>query len=141
MRTRSVATLILWLVTSFSVHLFSQLQEPTPPVNLIIDSDMAIDADDVGDHAMMWALANRGQVNVLAIIASSANDYSAPTIRAIANYYGHPNVLIGANKASTPNVNNSATSVYTQQIVDQFVTPDDTRANYPDALTVYRQAL
>lgn len=140
-RTRSFATLFVWLLTSFSIQLHAQLQEPSPPVNLIIDSDMAIDADDVGDHAMMWALANRGEVNVLAIIASSANDYTAPAIRAIANYYGHPNVPIGANKASTPNINNSATSVYTKQIVNQFGTPGDTRANYPDAVIVYRQAL
>jgi hypothetical protein len=141
MRTRVFATLLVWLLTSFTHPLFAQLQEPTPPVNLIIDSDMAIDADDVGDHAIMWALANRGEVNVLAIIASSANDYSAPTMRAIARYYGHPNVPIGANKGSTPNINSSATSVFTQQITNKFGTPGDTRANYPDAVTVYRQAL
>jgi len=140
-RTRSLATLLVSLLTLFSISLHAQLQEPTPPVNLIIDSDMAIDADDVGDHAMMWALADRGEVNVLAVICSSANDYSAPAMRAIATYYGHPNVPIGANKASTPNINNSATSAYTQQIVSKFGTPGDTRANYPDAVTVYRQAL
>ncbi|PYU21137.1 MAG: nucleoside hydrolase, partial [Acidobacteria bacterium] len=50
----------------FALPLFAQLQEPSPPVNLIIDSDMAVDADDVGDHAVMWALANRGEVKVLA---------------------------------------------------------------------------
>jgi inosine-uridine nucleoside N-ribohydrolase len=141
MRTRSLVAILAWLLTSFSVHLFAQLQEPSPPVNLIIDSDMAIDADDVGDHAVMWGLANRGEVNVLAIIASSANDYSAPAMRAIASYYGHPNVPIGANKGSTPNINSSATSVFTQQITNQFGTSGDTRFNYPDAVTVYRQAL
>src|SRR5690349_18093964 len=141
MRTRSLATILIWLLASLSRSLFAQLQEPTPPVNLIIDSDMAIDADDVGDHAMMWGLADRGEVNVLAIITSSANDYSAPTARAIATYYGHANVPIGANHGSTPNINNSATSVYTRQIVNQFGTTGDTRANYPDAVTVYRQAL
>ncbi|HEU5232586.1 MAG TPA: hypothetical protein VFU50_06975 [Terriglobales bacterium] len=140
-RTRSLATLFISVLTVLSISLHAQLQEPTPPVNLIIDSDMAIDADDVGDHAMMWALADRGEVNVLAVICSSANDYSAPAMRAIATYYGHPNVPIGANKASTPNINNSATSAYTRQIVNQFGTPGDTRANYPDAVTVYRQAL
>src|SRR2546427_1546448 len=125
----------------FALPLFAQLQEPSPPVNLIIDSDMAVDADDVGDHAVMWALANRGEVKVLALICSSANDYSAPTMRAIANYYGHSDVPVGAHKGSTPNVNYSSTSQYTQQITNQFGTPGDTRFNYPDAVTVYRQAL
>jgi len=126
---------------SATAPLFAQLQEPSPPVNLIIDSDIAIDADDIGDHAMMWGLVDKGEVNVLALIASSANDYSAPAMHAIAAYYGHPNVPIGANKASTPNINGSNTSVFTRQITNQFGTPGDTRFNYPDAVTVYRQAL
>ena len=129
------------LVLLFSNSVFAQLQEPSPPINLIIDSDMAIDADDVGDHAMMWGLVNRGEAKVLALIASSANDYSAPCMRAVANYYGHPEVPVGANKASTPNINSSATSRFAQQITNQFGTPGDTRFNYPDAVTVYRQAL
>src|SRR5260370_7542828 len=62
-------------------------------------------------------------------------------MRAIANYYGDPNVPIGAHKGMTPILENSATSNYTQQITNQFGTPGDTRANYPDAVIVYRQAL
>jgi hypothetical protein len=120
---------------------FSQLQTPAQPVNIIIDSDMAISADDVGDHAMMWALVNKGEVKVLAEICSSANDFSAPTMWVIANYYGHPDVPIGAHKGATPILENSATSMYTQQIRDQFGKPGDTRANYPDPVPVYRQAL
>jgi inosine-uridine nucleoside N-ribohydrolase len=140
-RTHTLATLLVFSLVSATTSLFSQLQEPSPPVNVIIDSDASIDADDMGDHAIMWGLANRGEVNVLAIIVSSANDYSAPALQAVANYYGHPNVPIGANKGSTPNINSSATSAYTRQIATQFGTPGETRASYPDAVTVYRQAL
>src|SRR5436190_682642 len=123
------------------VPLWAQLQEPSPPVNIIIDSDMSENVDDVGDHAVLWALQNRGEANILAIVASSAYDYSAPAMRVIANYYGHPNVPIGAHKGSTPTSEGSNTSVYAQQIANQFGTPGDTRFNYPDAVTVYRQAL
>lgn len=140
-RTCSLAAMLVLFLVSAAAPLFAQLQEPSPPVNLIIDSDIAIDADDVGDQAMMWGLANKGEVNVLALIASSANDYSAPAMHAIATYYGHPNVPIGAHKGSTPNINNSSTSSFTRQITNQFGTPGDTRFNYPDAVTVYRQAL
>src|SRR5438309_2215831 len=137
---RRSQVLLACLLLLFALPLFAQLQEPSRPINLIIDSDMAIDVDDVGDHAVMWALANRGEVNVLAIICSSANDYSAPTMRAIANYYGHPNVPIGAHKGSTPGVPGNLSN-YTYQIATQFGTPGDTRFNHPDAVTVYRQAL
>ena len=139
-RPLSTAALACFLLF-FAISLFAQLQEPVQPVNLIIDSDMASDVDDVGDHAVMWALSSRGEVNVLALISSSANDYTAPCMRAIANYYGHPNVPVGAHKGLTPVVENSNMSVYTQQITNQFGIPGDTRANYPDAVTVYRQAL
>jgi hypothetical protein len=128
----------LWVVSA--TVSFAQLQDPAPPINLIIDSDMAINADDVGDHAVMWALSNRGEVNVLALIASSANDYTAPTMRVIANYYGHPNIPIGAYQGSIP-AGVFASSGYTQEVTDRFGTPGDIRSNYPDAVTVYRQAL
>src|SRR5207248_7956160 len=136
----STAALACFLLF-FAISLFAQSQETVQTVNLIIDSDMASDVDDVGDHAVMWALSSRGEVNVLALISSSANDYTAPCMRAIANYYGHPNVPVGAHKGLTPVVENSNMSVYTQQITNQFGIPGDTRANYPDAVTVYRQAL
>src|SRR5207237_9430824 len=138
---RLLSSALFTSLVLLSSPLFAQLQEPSPPVNLIIDSDMAIDADDVGDHAMMWALANRGEVNVIALICSSANDYSAPAMRAIANYYGHPDVPVGAHKGNTPTADSSANSPYAQQITNEFGTPGDTRFNYPDAVTVYRQAL
>ena len=129
----------LWLFPG--TPLIAQLQEPTPPVNLIIDSDMSSNDDDAGDHAVMWAMQNRGEVKVLALIASSANNYSAPAMHAIATYYGHPEVPIGAHKGLTPTLENSSTSTYAQQITNEFGTPGETRFNYPDAVTVYRQAL
>jgi len=119
----------------------SPLPPPVAPVNVIIDSDMAHNADDAGDQAMMWALSAQGQVNVLAVIISSTNDYSAPVAHVIATYYGHPNVPIGANHSNIPNDYASYGSYYTQQVAARFGNPSDTRANYPDAVTVYRQAL
>lgn len=141
MNRRLSTTAVVCLLLLLGSRAFGQFQAPVPPVNIIIDSDMAISVDDVGDHAMLWALVNRGEVNVLAEVCSSANDYSAPLMHAIATYYGHPNVLIGAHQGSTPNLENSATSNYTQQMVSRFGIPGDTRANYPDPVTVYRQAL
>lgn len=37
------------------------------PVNLILDTDLGPDYDDVGAMALMHALADSGQVNILAI--------------------------------------------------------------------------
>jgi hypothetical protein len=135
--------LCLALVLPFTGPLAAQTdwQDPVQPVNVILDSDMSANADDVGDHAMLWALAARGEVNVLALIVSSTNDYSASAARAIATYYGHPTIPIGANKGNIPNAYKASFSYYTQQLTAQFGTPGDSRANYPNAVTVYRQAL
>jgi hypothetical protein len=119
----------------------TDLQNPVQPVNVILDSDMATNADDTGDHAMLWAMAARGEVNVLALILSSTNDYSAPCAHAIATFYGHSGVPIGANQTNIPNNYKAQFSYYTQQVAAQFGTPGETRANYPDAVTVYRRAL
>ncbi|HTC93262.1 MAG TPA: IPT/TIG domain-containing protein [Terriglobales bacterium] len=136
----SHALLACFLLGS-AIPLFSQLQDPVPPVNIIFDDDVSMSVDDVGNLAVLWALSDRGEVNVLALICSSANDYSAPAMHAISSYYGHPSVLIGAHKGLTPVLENSANSAYAQQITNQFGTPGDTRANYPDAVIAYRQAL
>ncbi|MBZ5629397.1 MAG: tandem-95 repeat protein [Acidobacteriia bacterium] len=126
---------------TITVILPPPLQEPVQPVNIIVDSDLASDADDVGGQALLWALANRGETRVLALITSSVNDYSAPTAWAIANYFGQPSVPIGAYHGNIPGDYGGVFSYFTQQIATNFGKPGDTRANYPDAVTVYRQAL
>jgi hypothetical protein len=135
--TSNVATVTISVTASTS----TTLQPPTPPVNIILDSDLAGNADDVGDHAVLWALAARGEANVLALIISSNNPYSASAAHAIANYYGHPGILIGANKTGIPGAYNATNSYYTQQVTQQFGLPGDSRDNYPAAATAYRQAL
>jgi len=139
--TRHLLLTLLLLISSVMLLNAQSLPAPVAPVNVIIDSDMAHNADDTGDQAMLWALAAQGNVNVLAVIISSTNDYSAPVAHAIATYYGHPNVPIGANHSNIPNDYASYASYYTQQVAARFGNPSDTRANYPDAVTVYRQAL
>jgi hypothetical protein len=119
----------------------AQLEEPIRPVNVILDSDMVGDADDVGDHAVLWGLADCGEVNVLALITSSANDYSASTVHVLARYFGHPNVPIGAYQGNIPRDYSATASAYTKQITDEFGSAGDNRTKYPDAVTLYRQAL
>lgn len=132
------------LVVIFAVAIHAaqaQLAEPVRPVNIILDSDMVGDADDVGDHALLWALADCGEANVLAMITSSANDYSVSTVHVLARYFGHPNVPIGASQSNVPSDYSATVSAYTKQITEEFGSAGETRAKYPDAVTVYRQAL
>ncbi|HEY2945260.1 MAG TPA: hypothetical protein VGN09_22695, partial [Vicinamibacteria bacterium] len=46
------------------------------PVDVVFDTDMALDVDDVGALALLHALANRGECRILAVgISESARAY------------------------------------------------------------------
>ena len=50
------------------------------PVNLILDTDLGPDYDDVGAMALMHALADSGQVNILATLSSNHDERVVPCI-------------------------------------------------------------
>ena len=136
-----LVAVVLTLCSPFRLALQAQSAKPSHAVYIILDSDIAGDADDVGDHAVLWALADCGEANVLALVTSSANDYSAPTVNVIARYFGHANVPIGAYHGNIPSEYSAIASSYTKQIAEEFGNAGDTRAKYPDAVAIYRQAL
>jgi len=139
----AVQVLALGLMAFLPSSLGMQAQSVVPghPANVILDSDMTGDADDVGDHAVLWGLADCGEANVLALITSSVNDYSAPTANVLARYFGHPDVAIGAYHGSIPSEYSAITSSYTKQISEEFGSPGATRTAYPDVVEIYRQSL
>ncbi len=110
---------------------------PAPPVKVIFDTDMDSDCDDVGALAVLHALADRGEAEILATMVSSHNPWSAPCVDAINTFYGRPNLPIGAPKGTGAN----KPSKYARQLAEQF--PQDLGANEkaPDAARLYRQIL
>ena len=69
------------------------------PVKLIIDTDMGgggcQDCDDVGTLCMANALADNGEVELLAIMLNTMPDASAATISVLQHFYHRDNVPIG----------------------------------------------
>jgi len=73
------------------------------PVKIIFDTDMGSDCDDAGAMALLHALADLGEVEILASIFSSRGDagdnqYGPGVLDAIQTYYGRPSLPIGANR-------------------------------------------
>ena len=58
-----------------------------PIVNLILDTDMGPDYDDVGAMTLMYALADSGQVNILATLSSNKDEQAIPCIEVINEYF------------------------------------------------------
>lgn len=65
-------------------------------VSIILDTDMDTDCDDVGALAMLHALADNGEAEILGIVCDAPTVWGAPCIEAINTYYGRPEIPIGA---------------------------------------------
>jgi len=68
------------------------------PVPVIFDTDLGYDADDAGALAVLHALADRGEAEVLATMTVVGDPQSAGALDVINTYYGRPDTPIGAMK-------------------------------------------
>lgn len=113
---------------------FSVAQDP---VKIILDTDMHTDCDDAGALAVLHALADRGECEILAVMCSTLDPFSARTVDAINTYYGRGDIPIGIVKGDGVLRN----SKYTQGIASEFphdFKPDDAA---PEAAMLYRDIL
>ena len=108
---------------------------------VIFDTDMTGDCDDCGALAMLHALADAGEVEILGCISSyGANPYVPGCIDAINTYYGRGDLPIGCEQSDYGRPD----SAYLEAIAkDQEAYGHDvvTKADVPDHVTVYRQLL
>jgi len=118
-----------------------RLRQVENRVKIILDTDMSGDCDDAGALAILHALADRGECEILATIVNRKDktNASAAAVDAINTYYGRGNLPIGTDKIGPTDL--QRTSAYAPGLRDGFpsdISPDD---QAPDALDVYRQVL
>ena len=106
------------------------------PVQVIFDADMDSDCDDVGALAVLHALADLGEVDILATVASSQNEWTPASIDAINSFYGRGDLPIGCPKGR----GTQKKSKYAAPIAKRFPQDMGTK-NIPDAMDVYRRVL
>lgn len=118
------------------------------PVKIILDTDLASDCDDAGAVAGINALADNGEVDLLAIMISTGGPCSAPTAAAICKWYGRE-VPIGQLKeprfwsGGSPDEPSGWMNFnrYTQPIAAKYPTALKSGEDAPDARTLYRKIL
>ncbi|MEM9281993.1 MAG: nucleoside hydrolase, partial [Verrucomicrobiota bacterium] len=113
-------------------------------VQLIFDTDMASDCDDPGALAVLHALADLGEVEILAIVTNRKcpGNASASAADAINTWYGRPDIPIGTDKdGSKTQPKWNKPSSYTAALRHDF--PNDTLGDdeMPDALDIYLETL
>lgn len=110
-----------------------------PQANIIFDTDIGPDYDDIGAIAMLHAMADNGECTILVTIASNKHKYIAAVLHVMNTYFNRPHLPIGV-------VSGNAVAMGAWQKWDSLLV-----ANYPhtiktndqseDALTVYRRVL
>jgi hypothetical protein len=116
------------------------LSQPAPlkkaTVRIIFDTDMHTDCDDAGAMAVLHALQDNGECEILAMMCSTIDPFSAPAIDAINTYYQHPGIPIGIRKGKGV----LRKSAYTQGIASEF-RHDFNAGTAPEAVSLYRRIL
>ncbi len=137
-----MSTLFKSLITSFFLFgfvLFAGAQKNKDKVNIIFDTDIGPDYDDVGAIAVLHALAAQGECEILATLASDGYPYIAPTLEAYNLYFKKPNIPIGAPDSSAPKF--SCPNHWNDSVVIKYLPKLKTNNDYPSAVEVYRKVL
>jgi purine nucleosidase len=111
--------------------------EPGAAVRVIFDTDIQGDVDDVGAVAVLHALADLGEVRILATGVSAKNPHSPACLDALNTYFGRPDLPLGVVKG--PGFLRD--SKYAKQIADEFPHWLKSAQDAPDAAIVYRKVL
>ena len=110
-------------------------------VKLILDTDMGggdcQDCDDVGTVCMLNALADNGEVELLAIVLDTMPDASAAVISVLQHYYQRDDVPIGAYKGG----HNFNVREYAQLLASHWPSPIKHVSQLPSGVEVYRRVL
>jgi len=107
------------------------------PKPVILDTDISSDVDDVGAVSLLHALADRGDIKILAVMVSSGDPWSAPCLDALNTYLGRPDIPIGTVRGTSV----VHQSKYTRRVADEFHHDIGLSADSEDAVLLYRKIL
>ena len=144
-RSAGIPTLRSALVAAFLGLVAGPALAAGPPVKVIFDTDMAADVDDVGALAILHAMADLGEAEILAVGISSRNEDVGPCVDAINTWYGRPDIPIGYQRALQvgypADTGETITSKYAEAVRRSFLHRLARSSDAPDAALLYRRIL
>jgi inosine-uridine nucleoside N-ribohydrolase len=99
----------------------------TEPVRIVFDTDLGNDVDDAMTLAIIHALQNRGECELLAITTTKDNRYVAPMIDLLNTFYGRPDIPIAVVKNGVTKEDGK----YNRQVLE--LKDEDGKLRYPRA--------
>lgn len=127
--------ILLFAIICFS-GVYAQKQAP---VNVIFDTDIGPDYDDVGAMAILHTLADSGQVNILATVACNQSKYIAGVLNVLNTYFKRPSIPVGVVRGRA--VNKTAWQKWDSALVAKYPHKIKSNEEAEDALTLYRRIL
>jgi len=107
-------------------------------IPLIIDTDMDYDVDDVGAVCIAHALADMGEVDLIAMVHNVGYPRAIGAVSVLNHFYGRDDVPLGAFKGK---FGADAPGIYIDDLVENFPSPVKDYSEVEDAVTVLRRAL
>ncbi|MDR1720578.1 MAG: nucleoside hydrolase [Dysgonamonadaceae bacterium] len=133
-----IICLLLWLSACHS----ESGKQTSDPVSVIFDTDMGPDYDDAGALTLLHALADSGEVKILATVSCNLDTLATPCIDVINTYFGRPEIPIGAPKSSGVNIGDHwHAEKWTEALVSNYPHTLKTTVDAPDAVSIYRRIL
>lgn len=131
--------IVLFFLCLFTVTATYAQKNQSKPVNIIFDSDMGPDYDDVGAIAILHALADRGEAKILATIASTKYEGVAGVLSVFNTYFKRSGIPIGVPKGNALELRDP--QHWTDTLLAKY--PHKIKANdeVPDAVQLYRKIL
>ena len=105
---------------------------------IIFDTDMGPDYDDIGAIAVLHALADRGECEILATVASDRHPSIAPTLEVFNRYFNRGDLPVGIAGKDAPGF--TASNNWNDTIIRAYA-PELKGKQYPDAVSIYRKVL
>ena len=137
-KTNSTRILLYGIALLAALLILCRIDSAYATEKVIFDTDIGPDWDDVGATAVLHALANSGEAEILAMMVSSGGHtatWGPPCLDAFNTYYGRPDIPIGV-AVGGPGFGSS----YNQQIAQEFE-QDLGTGNAWDATELYRKIL
>ena len=127
-----LSSMQLLLFLSFLLSLSSSI------VQLIIDTDLDYDVDDVGAVCAAHAMADKGEVEIIAIVHNAGYPKGIGAVSVLNHYYGRDEIPLGAFKGE---FGAEIAGVYVDDLVDNWESPVNHYDQVEDAVKVLRAAL
>lgn len=106
---------------------------------IIFDSDIGPDYDDVGAITLLHALADSGEANILATVASNKYEGIAGILDVFNTYFKRPGIPVGVPKGA--GVDTRDFQHWTDTLLANYPHAIKSNSEAADAVTLYRQVL